>query len=47
MNYGKRRIVEIFLSTLKRVAEEIIRGRKFAYQIQDAVIKIYSYFILR
>ena len=47
MNYGKRWSVEIFFSALKRVVGETIRARKLIYQIHEAVMKIYCYFILR
>ncbi|MGC9293850.1 MAG: transposase, partial [Thermoplasmata archaeon] len=47
VHYGKRWSVEIFFSALKRVVEETIRARKLIYQIHEAVMKIYCYFILR
>ncbi|MEM3192315.1 MAG: hypothetical protein QW292_09540 [Candidatus Parvarchaeota archaeon] len=42
--YGKRWRVEIFFSALKRVMGEIIMAKKPKYQIQEAVMKIYTYF---
>ncbi|MEM4066735.1 MAG: hypothetical protein QXV17_07735 [Candidatus Micrarchaeaceae archaeon] len=45
--YGKRWRVEIFFSALKRVMGEIIMAKKLKYQIQEAVMKIYTYFLMR
>ncbi len=45
--YCKRWIIEIFFSALKRVMGEVIRAKKLIYQIQEAVMKVYCYFILR
>ena len=45
MNYGKRWLIEIFFSELKRVVGEIIRAKKDEYKFQE-VFKIYSYFIM-
>ncbi|MEM4090026.1 MAG: hypothetical protein QXQ46_04640 [Thermoplasmatales archaeon] len=45
--YGKRLRVEIFFSALKRVMGEIIMAKKPKYQIQEAVMKIYTYFLMR
>jgi len=46
-NYKKRWRVEIFFSALKRVVVETIMARKLRYQIHEAVMKIYCYFLLR
>ncbi|MFP3318736.1 MAG: hypothetical protein RXP98_06130 [Thermoplasmata archaeon] len=46
MNYGKRWLIEIFFSGLKRVVGEIIRAKKDEYKFQEALFKIYSYFIM-
>ncbi|MEM3771639.1 MAG: hypothetical protein QXW80_04965 [Candidatus Micrarchaeia archaeon] len=45
--YGKRWRVEIFFSALKSVMGEIIMTKKPKYQIQEAVMKIYTYFLMR
>jgi len=47
VNYPKRWRVEIFFSALKRVIGETIMARKLRYQIHEAVMKIYCYFLLR
>ncbi len=47
VDYGKRWRVEIFFSALKRVVGEVIMAKKMMYQIQEAVMKIYTYFLLR
>ena len=47
VQYGKRWRVEIFFSALKRVVGEVIRAKKLRYQIQEAVMKVYCYFLLR
>jgi hypothetical protein len=47
VQYGKRWRVEIFFSALKRTVGEVIMANKFLYQIQEAVMKIYAYFLLR
>ncbi len=47
VDYGKRWRVEIFFSALKRVVGEVIMAKKMMYQIQEAVMKIYAYFLLR
>lgn len=47
VHYGRRWMVEIFFSALKRVADEIIRAGKLIYRIHKAVMKVYCYFILR
>lgn len=47
MQYGKRWRIEIFFSALKRTIGEVIMARNIIYQIQEAVMKIYTYFLLR
>jgi IS5 family transposase len=47
VNYGKRWRVEIFFSALKRTVGEIIMANKLRYQVQEAVMKIYAYFLMR
>ena len=47
VDYGKRWRVEIFLSALKRIVGEVITANKLLYQIQDAIMKIYAYFLMR
>lgn len=47
VQYGKRWRVEIFFSALKRTMGEVIMAKKLRYQIQEAVMKIYAYFLLR
>ena len=47
MGKGKRWRVEIFLSALKRIVGEVITANKLLYQIQDAIMKIYAYFLMR
>ncbi len=47
VEYGKRWRVEIFFSALKRVMGEVINAKKFIYLVQEALMKIYYYFILR
>ena len=47
VQYGKRWRVEIFFSALKRTVGEMIMAKKLIYQIQEAVMKIYAYFLLR
>ena len=47
VQYGKRWRVEIFFSALKRTVGEVIMAKKLMYQIQEAVMKIYAYFLLR
>jgi hypothetical protein len=47
VKYGKRWRVEIFFSALKGVVGETIRARKMRYQIHEAVMKIYCYFLIR
>ena len=47
VEYGKRWRVEIFFSALKRTVGEVIRAKKLQYQIQEAVMKIYCYFLMR
>ncbi len=45
--YGKRWIVEIFFSALRRVIDKVINAKRLKYQIQEAIMKIYSYLLLR
>ena len=47
LHYSKRWRVEIFFSALKRVVGEVIMAKKMMYQIQEAVMKIHAYFLLR
>jgi hypothetical protein len=47
VNYGKRWLIEIFFSGLKRVVGEIIRAKKDEYKIQEVIFKKYSYFVMR
>ncbi len=47
VQYGKRWRVEIFFSALKRTVGEMIMARKLKYQISEAMMKIYCYFLLR
>jgi molybdopterin-guanine dinucleotide biosynthesis protein A len=46
-NYGKRWLIEIFFSGLKRVVDEIVSAKKDEYKIQEVIFKIYSYFVMR
>ncbi len=47
MQYGKRRRVEIFFSALKRSVGDMTIAKKLMYQIQEAVMEVYAYFLLR
>ncbi len=47
MQYDKRWRVEIFFSALKGTVGEVIMANKPVYQIQEAVMKIYAYFLMR
>jgi hypothetical protein len=47
VNYSEGWRVEIFFSALKGVVGETIMARKMRYQIQEAIMKIYAYFLLR
>ena len=47
VQYGKRWRVEIFFSALKRTVGEVIMANKLVYQIQEAIMKIYAYFLMR
>jgi len=47
VNYGKRWLIEIFFSGLKRVVGEIVRAKKDEYKIQEVIFKIFSYFVMR
>ena len=46
-NYGKRWIVEIYFSGLKRVMTEIIKAKKIEYIIQELALKVVYYNIMR
>ena len=46
-NYGKRRIVEIYFSELKRVMTEVIKAKKIGYIIQELALKVFNYNIMR
>ena len=47
VQYGKRWRVEIFFSALKRTVGEVIMANKLLYQVQEAIMKIYAYFLMR
>ncbi|MCL4412292.1 MAG: transposase [Candidatus Thermoplasmatota archaeon] len=47
VQYDKRWRVEIFFSALKGTVGEVIMANKPVYQIQEAVMKIYAYFLMR
>ena len=47
VQYGKRWRVEIFFSALKRTVREVIMANKLLYQVQEAIMKIYAYFLMR
>jgi hypothetical protein len=46
-NYGRRWIVEIYFSGLKRVMVEVIKARKVEYFIQEIDLKVLYYNYLR
>ena len=46
-SYGKRWIVEIYFSGLKRVMTEIIKAKKIEYIIQELALKVVNYNIMR
>ena len=46
-NYGKRWIVEIYLSGLKRVMGEIIKARRPEYIAQEIAMKVHYYNIMK
>ena len=46
-NYGKRWIVEIYFSGLKRVMTEVIKAKKIEYIIQELILKVVNYNIMR
>lgn len=46
-NYGKRWLVEIYFSGLKRVMTEIIKANKIEYIIQELALKVVNYNIMR
>ena len=47
VDYGKRWRVEIFFSALKRIVGEVITANKLPHQIQESIMKIYAYFLMR
>ena len=46
-SYGKRWLVEIYFSGLKRVMTEIIKAKKIEYIIQELALKVVNYNIMR
>ena len=46
-NYGKRWLVEIYFSGLKRVMTEVIKAKKIEYIIQELALKVVNYNIMR
>ena len=46
-NYGRRWIVEIYFSGLKRVMGEIIKARRPEYIAQEIAMKVHYYNIMR
>ena len=46
-NYGKRWLVEIYFSGLKRVMSEVIKAKKIEYIIQELALKVVNYNIMR
>ena len=46
-SYGKRWLVEIYFSGLKRVMSEIIKAKKIEYIIQELALKVVNYNIMR
>ena len=46
-SYGKRWIVEIYFSGLKRVMSEVIKAKKIEYIIQELALKVVYYNIMR
>ena len=46
-SYGKRWIVEIYFSGLKRVMSEVIKAKKIEYIIQELALKVVNYNIMR
>ncbi len=44
---GKRWRVEILFSVLKIVIDKVINAKRLKYHVQEAVMKIYRYFLLR
>jgi len=46
-SYGKRWIVEIYFSGLKRVMTEVIKAKKIEYIIQELALKVVNYNIMR
>ena len=46
-NYGKRWLVEIYFSGLKRVMTEVIKAKKIEYIVQELALKVVNYNIMR
>ena len=46
-SYGKRWLVEIYFSGLKRVMTEIIKAKKIEYIVQELALKVVNYNIMR
>ena len=46
-SYGKRWLVEIYFSGLKRVMSEVIKAKKIEYIIQELALKVVNYNIMR
>ena len=46
-SYGKRWIVEIYFSGLKRVMSEVIKAKKIEYIVQELALKVVNYNIMR
>ena len=46
-SYGKRWLVEIYFSGLKRVMTEVIKAKKIEYIIQELALKVVNYNIMR
>ena len=45
-SYGKRWLVEIYFSGLKRVMTEIIKAKKIEYIVQELALKVVNYNIM-
>ena len=46
-SYGKRWLVEIYFSGLKRVMSEVIKAKKIEYIIQELALKVVNYNIMK
>ena len=46
-SYGKRWLVEIYFSGLKRVMSEVIKAKKIEYIVQELALKVVNYNIMR